>query len=339
MIHRDVLIYKLLDIIGDYREGEIKKPDFQHIQKWIEQFPKEKESLILEEMIYVLGKTYLSKARVEGLFSSLIEQIDLVGTNPVAHWSSASLLDIQKGGYSQHEITTLTSSIIKAKYGVEVKINSRDSNCYYYLDDNLCSGRRVSEDLASWIVNDAPNDIKLIVCMIALHTYGYWVVQNKLKEVIQASKKKIIVIWRWGIKPEDRKSCTDSSDVLRPVSLPQDQQVHAYVQKMKYPPKYRAPGNVGKLSFFSSEEGRNLLEQEFLIKGAQIKSMCQHLKIPHRPLGFSSLDTLGFGSMIVTYRNCPNNAPLTLWANEPWYPLFPRSTNKDAMIRRVFENF
>jgi hypothetical protein len=39
------------------------------------------------------------------------------------------------------------------------------------------------------------------------------------------------------------------------------------------------------------------------------------------------LETLGFGSTLVTFRNCPNNCPLAFWAGYPWYPLFQRKTN------------
>ena len=46
------------------------------------------------------------------------------------------------------------------------------------------------------------------------------------------------------------------------------------------------------------------------------------------------LESLGFGSLVVTFRNCPNNAPLALWAGDPWYPLFPRRTNTDTSIKQ-----
>ena len=46
-----------------------------------------------------------------------------------------------------------------------------------------------------------------------------------------------------------------------------------------------------------------------------------------RPLGFSLMKTLGFGSPVVSFNNCPNTAPLALWAGDPWYPLFPRRAN------------
>jgi hypothetical protein len=100
-----------------------------------------------------------------------------------------------------------------------------------------------------------------------------------------------------------------------------------YVQALRYPVMLRTPGNLGENGFYSSEEGRDVLEQEFLKAGLHIRSICPYLNEFQRPLGNTVLDTLGFGSLFVTFRNCPNNAPLALWAGAPWYPLFPRKTN------------
>ena len=112
--------------------------------------------------------------------------------------------------------------------------------------------------------------------------------------------------------------------------------MQAYVQAMKYEPTLRQPGNVGGKALFSSDEGKTLLEQEFLKAGARIRQICPNLGATQRPLGHMTLDTLGFGSLIVTFRNCPNNAPLALWVGDPWYPLFPRTTNSQTEIMRMF---
>jgi hypothetical protein len=339
MAERDDLIEALLGIITDYREGEITRPDHEHVNKWIAQFPKEKEVPILKEIVHILGSTYISKQNVETILENLSVHKDFVGDDPAAHWTTASLLDIQKGGNSQHDFTKLMSKVIKQKHGITTQVNSKTAQCYYYIDDMLCSGSRVQQDLTAWIINEAPNNIKLVICIIALHEYGFYVTDQKITEAIKLSKKNIRLQWGWGIRPEDRKKYTDNSDVLRPISAPQDLRVLSYIAGMKFQPTYRVPGNIGKLKFFSSEEGRNLLEQELLIQGARIRNCCPNLKIQHRPLGFSMLETLGFGSMVVTYRNCPNNAPLALWVGDPWYPLLPRSTNADAAVRRIFESF
>src|SRR5262249_14948439 len=94
-----------------------------------------------------------------------------------------------------------------------------------------------------------------------------------------------------------------------------------------YPPLLRKPGSVGPAKFFSSEAGRNRLEQDFLKAGTEIRKMSPDLNDYQRPLGNSVLKTLGFGAMTVTFRNCANNCPLSLWAGDPWHSLFQRKTN------------
>ena len=106
-----------------------------------------------------------------------------------------------------------------------------------------------------------------------------------------------------------------------------------YVEAMTHQPTLRAPGHGGSNSLFSSEEARNLLEQEFLKAGVKIRQECPNLGDTQRPLGHSTLVTLGFGSLLITFRNCPNNAPLALWVGDPWYPLFPRTTNSETSLK------
>ena len=86
---------------------------------------------------------------------------------------------------------------------------------------------------------------------------------------------------------------------------------------------------------FTSEKNRQLLEREFLHAGTQIQGFAESPSAALKPLGFSPF-VPGFGSLFVTYRNCPNNCPLALWYGDPdlgpdhplsrWYPLFPRKT-------------
>jgi len=112
--------------------------------------------------------------------------------------------------------------------------------------------------------------------------------------------------------------------------------VQAHVAAMRYPPTLRAAGNPGAAGLFSSDAAKILLEQEFLKAGVHIRQICPNLSAVQRPLGHMTLETLGFGSLIVTYRNCPNNAPLAFWVDAPWYPLFPRTTNTQTAVRRMF---
>lgn len=97
-------------------------------------------------------------------------------------------------------------------------------------------------------------------------------------------------------------------------------------------------------SRLKAEAGRQLLESEFLIAGVKIRSLIQSPKDFIRPLGCGNFG-VGFGSMLVTYRNCPNNCPLALWWGDPeatsgalhWYPLLSRKTY--AAPENVFNIF
>jgi hypothetical protein len=98
----------------------------------------------------------------------------------------------------------------------------------------------------------------------------------------------------------------------------------------------RPPGGKASTQLFSSEDARHVVEQAFLKKGAYIYSLPQDPAQSMRPLGYSRLRSPGFGSTVVTYRNCPNNAPLVLWWGDPsggaplnqWTPLLPRRTRR-----------
>jgi hypothetical protein len=104
----------------------------------------------------------------------------------------------------------------------------------------------------------------------------------------------------------------------------------------RFPLEPRAPGGTGQ--FFSSETRRSVLEQAFLKAGLRIRSFSANPHAALRPLGFSPFG-VGFGSLFLSFRNCPNNAPLALWWGDhtkpswhpfsKWYPLVPRKTYGD----------
>lgn len=337
MSERQCTIEKLLGIIKDYRSGQIKNIDQEHIERWISQFTPEHQTEILKETTNILEKMYFSKEKISSNFASLINNQELTKGNPRAFWGSASLLDIQGGGNSQRELVQLFSDLLRDSLGIEANINSPNSSEYFYLDDAIYTGNRLRHDLENWIEASAPAKCTVRIATIALHRGGYYFVREKLKEKIQACGKQVEIQWLRVFEVEDRKTYIFNSDVLRPTSAPAIPEVTAYIQNMRYAPIMRTPGGSGELKIFSSEQARNLIEQEFLTKGVLIRERCPNLGIRQRPLGNSVLETLGFGATFVSYRNCPNNAPLVFWVGDPWYPLFPRFTNTDSAIQRLFE--
>lgn len=333
MAERDDLLASIAATTADYREGDLAALTPKHVARWINQFDAGVQLSILREMDHVLKQTYFSRKRTRKFLEGLFQTQKLVGDDPCAFWKDVKFLDIQGGGASQKEMLALFSKVLEKKCGFTVADCGAEPEAFLYLDDAIFTGNRVRRDLEGWINEDAPAEAKLHVVVIASHEGSYYH-RNKVSEAARAAGKKINITWWHAINLEDRKKYTDTSDVLRPVVIPNDVAVQAYVDAMHYKPHLRNAGQVGSLGIFSSDAGRQLLEEEFLKAGARIRQMCPNLGESQRPLGHTSLEALGFGSLIVTFRNCPNNAPLALWVDAPWHPLFPRTTNSDTSMKR-----
>ena len=327
MSEREELLESLSETIKDYRVGETSEPTPDHVATWVDQFEAPVQLPILKEMGHVLTQTYLPKKSVQKFLSAVAVHEKLTGGDPHAYWRSVELLDIQGAGDSQGDMLEMLGDTLADKCGLSLADCSGSSGTFVYLDDGVYTGNRVLGDLRFWIETDAPDEATVNVVVIALHRGGKHYAKTELNEASRAAGKNITINWWRCVGLEDRRTYTYSADVLRPTEIPDDQPVRDYAESLKYAPKLRKPGSLGEKAFFSSEEGRHILEQEFLKAGVRIRSMCPYLNDYQRPLGNSVLETLGFGSLLVTFRNCPNNAPLALWAGDPWYPLFPRKTN------------
>jgi hypothetical protein len=325
MSGRDKLLESLAKIIADYRQGEIAPPTADHVGAWIQQFDDHVQIPMLAELNHVLGETYISRSHVRQFLSGLVKSEKFATDNPRSFWRRVSFLDIQGGGNSQRELLRMFDGVLQEECNLRIENCGQDPEVFVYLDDGIFTGNRVRNDLIKWVQSTAPEQAEVRIVVIALHLGGQYYARNGLNKATEEAGKQIEIGWWRCVSIEDRKAYTDRSDVLRPASVPDEAQ--AYAQGLKYSPTLRKPGNIGENKFFSSEEGRNLLEQELLKAGVRIRDQCPYLNVYQRPLGNMILDTLGFGTMIVTFRNCPNNCPLALWAGDPWYPLFPRKTN------------
>ncbi|MEY2926238.1 MAG: hypothetical protein RL367_715 [Pseudomonadota bacterium] len=324
MPERMRLLRSIAEITADYREGEVAPPTPEHVARWIEQFPQDVHEPILREMEHVLHRQYLSRTRVEKFLSGVITNAKLTDGNPAKFWSGVNFLDIQGAGHSQSSLLEIFDRSLRSACGLPIAGCGQNPHSYLYLDDVLFSGGRIKSDLGEWVQNSAPAKANVIVLAIMFHTQGLYFAKKDLQKIIGDSGKAIDVKWRRAAIVDDGIARVNTSDVLRLTSVPDEPQAMAYVEGLGKPLELRT-GSGSKL--FSSETGRTLLEQEFFKAGLRIRELCPALDIYMRPLGRTLLKTPGFGSMVVTWRNCPNNAPLALWAGHPWYPLFARKTN------------
>lgn len=312
--------------IADYRSGAITAPDAAHVLKWAKQLDPSLRPAALAELDHLFKSTYFSAQRITDFLQGLASHSKFTGNDPVAFWTDAKLLDIQLRGTSQSDLNKLLVKAVKAGCGVKPSVSSTGDGPFIYLDDAIFTGNHVRRDIEAWIAGKAPKKADVHVVVLGLHESSYYH-RGELEKAIGGSGKTIKIHWWRCVQLEDRKKYVNQSDVLRPRSCPANKDVEAYIESLSYEVGFRSQDGIGKAKLFSSEAGRHALEQALLIAGVRVRKLCTALPIQHRPLGYHALEMLGFGSMIVTYRNCPNNAPITLWAGDPWYPLLPRRTN------------
>lgn len=317
----------LAGIIADYRQGEIPTPDAAHIDRWVTQFPEAVRDPILRELLHVFDNTYFTRANFQTFIDSTVTNANFAGSDPYQFWQGVKVLNIQTAGNSQKDMLALLADSLQRQCGLAIELCGVIPHTYLYLDDVVFSGGRIRFDIIKWIKEAAPTNANLAVLVIGSHNLGEWYSKKKIHEAAQTVGKTINLTWWRAVSFEDRKYKIKNSDVLRPTSIPIEPATQSYVAGLGEVPILRPVGGNSPLGIFSGEAGRDLLEQQFLIAGVHVRKICPYFNEYMRPLGSMLFKSLGFGSTVITYRNCPNNTPLVFWAGSPWYPLFPRKTN------------
>jgi len=339
MATKTKLLQSIASTIADYRKGEVPEPDVDHVQRWIRQFDANVQVPILSELDHVLKNAYVNRVTVERILGSVATTEALTGGKHSKFWASAGLLNIQGAGASQREMLDIFNGVLQKNFRLGINDCAGTSGHFVYIDDGVFSGSRAQQDLVKWIESEAPQNATIHVMAIVLYSGGDWYIRRGGRKLLgveaaaeKAGKNISIQFWR-SLGLENRRSNLNNSDVLVPAELPDDKCVKRYAQQLEaegHPVEYRRGDSIGPAKLFSSPAGRHLLEQEFIKAGARIRVMCPNLPSSCRPLGFTGLRTFGFGSVVVTHRNCPNNCPLAFWVADPWYPLFPRKTNTET---------
>ena len=322
---REQLLSSIADTIQDYRAGEIPKPTPEHVDRWVNQFDANVRVRILREMDHVLKQTYYSRNKVSNF---LMGVFNLPKKDRCNSWRMKNFLRIQQRGDSQNEILELFDVVLEAKCGIKTTTCGTDGGAYVYIDDAMFTGNHVLADLRRWVTQTAPTSALVHVVMIVVYGSARNYVEKEITKVINQSRKNIEVKF-WCVDVKDKTNWA-----LWPTEFPkQNEQWEKYRQlPQKYPVKLRPVHKGTRSSLFSSEAGRQLLEREFTIAGARIFNLSTTKVENLRPLGFQNYG-FGFGSTIIMFRNCPNSAPLALWASDHWYPLFPRIPNTPKIQR------
>ncbi len=331
-IEQQDLAEEMAKKLKDYRQSEGLNPKKENILKWVAQFSEENRLLILEEMIHIFEQRYLCENELDRFLNGLISNTNLTKNNP-NFWEEASLLQIQKNGKSQELMNEKFKQIIKQEKNIDISINDLTKKHFIHLDDFLFTGNRLKTDLIDWL-KTAPKDASLDIIYIAYYKNG----QYHANQELGTENPNNIKITFWRLEElENNPNCQNVSEVLWPSEkCLTNPDVLAYLKTQGTNYILRdtnqiANAHCGK-TIFSSETNRAILEEEFTLAGLNIISKINEIdRKKWKPLGISSFAGFGFGALLFSYRNCPNNTPLAFWwgdwnGNSIWYPLFQRKT-------------
>lgn len=315
----------LAAVYADYRVGDSGPLTPGRALAWAMQFEEAERLIVVREATHVLGKCYVSKDRLRKFLAVVANEKDMVGTAGPAFWRKVGLLRLQNQGRSQADMIELLAAEVKTKHGVDLDGAESQNGHYLFLDDVMFSGGRVHRPLVDWINSHSLTGITIWIVVFAWHGRGKWWAN---KQIVEACRGRNVTIrWKhvhefddWR-KPEEE----DASLMLWPSRMPDHPDVAAWLSARPNDLKHaslRAKPTAGRL--FSSPEARDILEGALIRVGAR---WCQNSsgKTTFHPLGYNTLNGFGFGTMVTTYRNCPNNAPLALWwSDDTWLPLLER---------------
>lgn len=349
-VERFKLIESIIKTTNDYKMPAGMKMSSEHVERWISQFYLNEQIVILEEMNQILKKYYFSRNKVKEYLKSILSNKKAFGEDVAATLKTTTFLSIQTQGNSQKHLLKIVEEILQEDYRINLK-ECHGTNLYFYIDDCIFTGNKFRYDIVPWINSHKfEQGSKLVTYHLALHNMGFRYASKFIEEAAQL--KHLGLVWCRHLYINSIKENNASIETLWPLKV-EDINVLNYYNKTKFICEgngwnsnlYRNQClNINEV-LFSSVQARNIVEGAFLRVGAKLVMAAQNPLQSMRPLGFQKLESLGFGSFFITYRNIANNCPLALWYGDPtcsanhpfskWYPLFPRNTQTGNTIGNI----
>lgn len=340
---------KLANIIKGFREGELNRElNGEHVHKWICQFDKEHQQIVLSETIFVFSKwyfnlKYIQEKFIKGVLAHLEKKYSsLEGNN---FFMKVVFVDMQAAGRSQKILLSMIDNLILEQYGIHIKTEA-DSQIYHYIyvDDGLFTGSRCRKDVKN-LLELIPAGSKIDIFFLVACTSGLQYADKDLR-VVAEDKEIKLELFRYHylnnvskiITVDNTQEYSTSYDCLWPSKKLKDNPfINDYYlkllnrfNKVEYKP-YRDSPWINDKGIFSSEENRDIVEYEFLKYGILLAKASIDNKGLF-PLGYNLWPSFGLGSFCASDINVPNTAPLVIWSNiGGWYPLLPRRTNYSDM--------
>ena len=348
------LITDIYELIKDFRSDE-GLPNVQmttdRIRTWINQFDEADRVFILTELKNILEKRYCSKQEVKDFLKGAVESLK-------QHYKYASVsdfllesvfLDLQRPNKSQPTLLRLMKEILQEHFQFNMEnCGTREKKNYIYLDDVLCTGNTLFQDIKTWVnTNDTDGqtylaklqaqNIRLVFLYLIIHETNFHKKVSQFRFQIAKNFDSCYTLFRQieiangiGTKLEVVMPTTDNQpEFVTQYQQQVEEKVNAYCdeKKINHPnPEFYRPSNQPTTEqFFTSAANRKKFEDILLQRGIRILNAAS-ANIPNlRALGYSlpSLKNFGFGTLCVTWRNVPNNCPIVFWyRGGGFFPLF-----------------
>jgi hypothetical protein len=294
---------------------------------WAEQFSSDARATIVHELAAIVTETYVDKPTMRNLLRRLLDRRLLTAGDPRRELEDIQFLDIQRQGVSQSRLLDVMDAVLEER-GLSRRMDGGPAKTYVYLDDAIHTGNAIRYDLTpsaggttpAWITNGAPSGCRLVICVVGLHRRGWdhyaWPIIHKA-----AADKGI------SVQVARHFEIAHENHYWPEVITGAGAQASAYIAWLEERRTEKQLPRRGYLrrkpcqGLCETTEGRQVLERAFLDLGADLRRSTSITN--QRPLGYDTLETLGFGSPLITYRNIPNTAPLALWYGPG--SLFPRA--------------
>lgn len=331
MVKIGKLVDELVEIASDYENCRF---DQNHVRQWLEQFPEQYHKIILSELNYILERTYISKKSSYDYIDAIINN-EKVLPDSIGNYK---FLDIQIAGRSQSDLLDLLIESVESTVDLAVtKLDNDYEGSFVYIDDVFYTGNRLYRDIENWLNHlSDEDDIKKIENLVIVYYFAH---TNNLEYRMKQLQKLLPyteITFRIGKKlKNDIKNLSEYDAFLPTDKYKFSSQATKYISNIddlrsdgqkKYIKLTRPEITYNSSQFIGNQDNRKILEHLFFEEGVLITDQAVNPSI--KPMGYDYNPSLGFGSMVVTYRNAPNNGPLVFWwGNEQldnWYPLFPR---------------
>jgi hypothetical protein len=357
----DNLIQQIHEIIGDYRKDEGHGVSQDRIKTWIDQFEVEDREFVLQELINIFKKRYISKERARQIVRDMIlfltkeEGYD----DPRKFLKECQFIDHQPEGKSQKVLLEFLDQILHEHFGMNLSdCNRQDAKFHVYFDDILCTGDTIYKGLGmkdkGWYFQkrdgeksnlDVVMEKKELViwAYFAIHIRGRTSASKRLYMAAGKRSPRIQYAWENHYQIDnDFENENSSLGFLFPLETVKNEQVQTcenhiiqkvtdYCAENHYDkPKerfYRQNGLPPNETLFSSPANRERFERIMLEKCIEIYNSAKNDNVRMRPLGYGLKTDLsfGFGALIFTWRNIPFNVPMVFWyEHRGWTPLFDR---------------